>query len=66
MRIEPLLPEHTEAPKWAAFDEAKLPCHRFLAVKDGFRIIGTRGRIGRHHGAWRDVVLLERRSPLTD
>ncbi|MFH0241445.1 GNAT family N-acetyltransferase [Streptomyces sp. HK10] len=28
----------------------------------GFRVIGTRERIGRHHGAWRDVVLLERRS----
>ncbi|MFB0629099.1 N-acetyltransferase family protein [Streptomyces sp. AB3(2024)] len=36
-----------------------------LAVhaRAGFRIIGTRERIGRHHGAWRDVVLLERRSP---
>ena len=29
----------------------------------GFRIVGTRERIGRHHGAWRDVLLLERRSP---
>ncbi|MDQ0810246.1 L-amino acid N-acyltransferase YncA [Streptomyces sp. B3I7] len=29
----------------------------------GFRVIGTRERIGRHHGAWRDVVLVERRSP---
>jgi len=29
----------------------------------GFRTIGTRERIGRHHGRWRDVVLLERRSP---
>jgi len=29
----------------------------------GFRVIGTRERIGRHHGVWRDVVLLERRSP---
>ncbi|MGW2672707.1 N-acetyltransferase family protein [Streptomyces sp. NPDC001272] len=37
-----------------------------LAVhaKAGFRVIGTRERIGRHHGAWRDVVLLERRSPV--
>ncbi|MFD3682193.1 GNAT family N-acetyltransferase [Streptomyces sp. NPDC058613] len=32
----------------------------------GFRIIGTRERIGRHHGVWRDVVLLERRSPDVD
>ena len=29
----------------------------------GFRTIGTREKIGRHHGVWRDVVLLERRSP---
>jgi L-amino acid N-acyltransferase YncA len=28
----------------------------------GFRVVGTRERIGRHHGRWRDVVLLERRS----
>ncbi|MFJ3722700.1 GNAT family N-acetyltransferase [Streptomyces sp. NPDC090045] len=129
----------TQAPDWAAFDKAKLPGHRFVALDDdgrvlgwvaasavsdrcayagvvehsvyvhpaargsgiaralldaliastetagiwtiqsgifpentaslavharaGFRIIGTRERIGRHHGAWRDVVLLERRSP---
>ncbi len=35
-----------------------------LHHRAGFRIIGTRERIGRHHGTWRDVVLLERRSPL--
>ncbi|AZM92265.1 GNAT family N-acetyltransferase [Streptomyces sp. W1SF4] len=128
----------TQAPEWAAFDKAKLPGHRFVALGDagvvlgwvaasavsdrcayagvvehsvyvhpdargqgvaralldalitstetagiwtiqsgifpentaslalheraGFRIIGIRERIGRHHGAWRDVVLLERRS----
>ncbi|OEJ35164.1 GNAT family N-acetyltransferase [Streptomyces subrutilus] len=127
------------APDWAAFDKAKLPGHRFVAVdggrvlgwvaasavsdrcayagvvehsvyvhpaargrgvaralldalisstetagiwtiqagifsentasltvhaRAGFRIIGTRERIGRHHGVWRDVVLLERRSPV--
>ncbi|MFG2298328.1 GNAT family N-acetyltransferase [Streptomyces sp. NPDC048603] len=34
-----------------------------LHARAGFRVIGTRERIGRHHGAWRDVVLLERRSP---
>jgi phosphinothricin acetyltransferase len=28
----------------------------------GFRVVGTRERIGRHHGVWRDVVLIERRS----
>lgn len=30
----------------------------------GFRVVGVRERFGRHHGAWRDVVLLERRSAL--
>ncbi|WP_423834368.1 N-acetyltransferase family protein [Streptomyces manipurensis] len=130
----------TQAPDWAAFDKAKLPGHRFVALDDGgrvlgwvaastvsdrcayagvvehsvyvhpearghgvaralldaliasteaagiwtiqsgifpennaslalharagFRIIGTRERIGRHHGVWRDVILLERRSPV--
>ena len=29
----------------------------------GFRVVGTRERIGRHHGRWRDVVLIEWRSP---
>jgi phosphinothricin acetyltransferase len=33
-----------------------------LHEQAGFRIVGTRTRIGRHHGGWRDVVLLERRS----
>lgn len=128
----------TAAPSWAAFDSAKLPEHRFVAVgpdsrvlgwvaasavsdrcvyagvvehsvyvhpdargkgvgrmllralidsteaagiwtiqsgvfpentasltlhqRAGFRVVGTRERLGRHHGVWRDVVLLERRS----
>lgn len=39
---------------------SSLALHR----KAGFRVIGTRERIGRHHGVWRDVVLIERRSPL--
>ncbi|MER6849352.1 N-acetyltransferase family protein [Streptomyces flaveolus] len=39
---------------------ASLALHR----KAGFRVVGTRERIGRHHGAWRDVVLIERRSPV--
>ncbi|MEV0400551.1 N-acetyltransferase family protein [Actinoallomurus sp. NPDC050550] len=34
-----------------------------LHAKADFRVIGTRERIGRHHGRWRDVVLIERRSP---
>lgn len=34
-----------------------------LHKRAGFRVIGLRERIGLHHGVWRDVVLLERRSP---
>jgi L-amino acid N-acyltransferase YncA len=33
-----------------------------LHEKCGFRIVGTRERIGELHGVWRDVVLMERRS----
>ncbi|MEU4679942.1 N-acetyltransferase family protein [Micromonospora sp. NPDC023737] len=32
----------------------------------GFRTVGIRRRIGRHHGAWRDVTLIERRSSVID
>jgi L-amino acid N-acyltransferase YncA len=128
----------TEAPTWEAFDKAKLPAHRHVAIDDsgrvlgwiaassvsdrcvyagvvehsvyvhpdargrgiglalldaliasteeagiwtiqsgifpentaslalhrraGFREVGTRQRIGKHHDVWRDVVMLERRS----
>ncbi len=31
----------------------------------GFRVIGTRERIGQMNGIWRDTVLLERRSSVT-
>ncbi|MCX5208178.1 GNAT family N-acetyltransferase [Kitasatospora sp. NBC_00240] len=41
---------------------ASLALHR----RAGFRVIGTRERIGRQHGVWRDVVLVERRSPVVD
>ena len=34
-----------------------------LHERAGFRRVGTRERLGRHHGRWRDVLLLERRSP---
>jgi L-amino acid N-acyltransferase YncA len=30
----------------------------------GFRTVGVRERVGHHHGTWRDVVLIERRSPV--
>ena len=36
-----------------------------LHEQAGFRVVGTRERIGRHHGRWRDTVLIERRSAVT-
>jgi len=44
-------------------NQASLTLHQ----RAGFRVVGVRERIGRHAalgGRWRDVVLLERRSPL--
>ena len=35
-----------------------------LHERAGFRVVGRRARLGRLHGAWRDVVLMERRSPV--
>jgi len=34
-----------------------------LHAAAGFRVVGTRERIGQHHGRWRDVIFLERRCP---
>jgi len=39
-------------------NEASLALHTAF----GFRVVGVRERLGRLHGVWRDVVLLERRS----
>jgi L-amino acid N-acyltransferase YncA len=33
-----------------------------LHQRAGFRAVGVRERLGQHHGVWRDVVLIERRS----
>ena len=33
-----------------------------LHLKNGFRIVGTREKIGKMDGRWRDVILMERRS----
>jgi phosphinothricin acetyltransferase len=35
-----------------------------LHERTGFRVVGVRERIGCHHGRWRDVVLVERRSDI--
>lgn len=39
-------------------NQASLALHH----RAGFRTVGRRERIGQHHGRWRDVLLLERRS----
>jgi L-amino acid N-acyltransferase YncA len=41
-------------------NEASVALHRAC----GFRTVGVRERLGKQNGVWRDVVLLERRSPL--
>jgi phosphinothricin acetyltransferase len=33
-----------------------------LHAAAGFRTVGTRERVGQHHGVWRDVLFIERRS----
>jgi L-amino acid N-acyltransferase YncA len=35
-----------------------------LHAKAGFRVVGLRERLGAMNGRWRDVVLMERRSPV--
>jgi L-amino acid N-acyltransferase YncA len=40
---------------------ASLRLHRAA----GFREVGVRERIAQHHGRWRDVILIERRSRVT-
>jgi phosphinothricin acetyltransferase len=35
-----------------------------LHQKCGFRLVGTRAKLGQLHGVWRDVALLERRSTI--
>ncbi|HEY8461405.1 MAG TPA: GNAT family N-acetyltransferase [Blastocatellia bacterium] len=37
-----------------------------LHLKHGFREVGRRERIARHHGVWRDTIVLERRSPIIE
>ena len=37
-----------------------------LHERAGFRVVGRRERLGKLDGVWRDVLLLERRSPVVD
>jgi len=63
--VEALIARAEEAGIWTIetgiFPEnaASLALHERL----GFRVVGTRERIGRMGDRWRDVILLERRSP---
>ena len=41
-------------------NEASLKLHEAC----GFRVVGRKERIGEHFGRWRDVILIERRSPV--
>jgi L-amino acid N-acyltransferase YncA len=35
-----------------------------LHIANGFRQVGYREKLGKHHDIWRDILLLERRSPV--
>jgi phosphinothricin acetyltransferase len=37
-----------------------------LHTSAGFRVVGTRERVARREGEWRDVILLERRSKIVN
>jgi hypothetical protein len=64
----------TSTPDWKGWDSSHLPWTLQAAIlpentaslaihkKCGFREVGRRERLGKLHGKWRDVVLLERRS----
>ena len=58
----------TRAPDWAAFTADRLPAHRPLAQRRPYRAPQPGGRPSPRTGCpptgrWRDVVLIERRSP---
>ncbi|HEX6301826.1 MAG TPA: GNAT family N-acetyltransferase [Acidimicrobiia bacterium] len=62
--LEALVEASEEAGFWtlqtAIFpdNEASIALH----TRFGFRVVGRRERLGLHHGRWRDVLLMERRS----
>jgi len=62
--LEGLVADSEAAGVWmlqaSIFPENETSIHLHLAC--GFREVGRRERIGRHHDVWRDTVLLERRS----
>jgi len=65
--LEALIPASEAAGYWTLFAGVLAENHRSLAlhVRVGFRRIGVQERMGQDaSGRWRDVVLLERRSPI--
>lgn len=59
------LVETSEAAGYWTLQTAIFPENeRSIAIhsRAGFRIVGTRERLGSRYGRWRDVVLMERRS----
>ena len=63
--LEALIERSEHAGIWTIqmgiFPENEASVHLHEGV--GFRIVGRRERLGRLAGVWRDVLLLERRSP---
>jgi L-amino acid N-acyltransferase YncA len=66
--LEELCREADEAHIWTiqagilAGNDASIRLHE----RCGFRVVGVRERLARKRGEWRDVVLMERRSPTID
>ena len=66
--LEALIASTEEAGIWTiqsgVFPEntASLALHQHA----GFRVVGVRERLGKLDGVWRDVVLVERRSPVVE
>lgn len=64
-RLLEALIDHTEAAGIWTLEALVFPengASIALLERAGFRVVGTRERLGQMHGRWRDVVLLERRS----
>jgi L-amino acid N-acyltransferase YncA len=67
MRLLSALIESTEAAGIWTIQSGIFPENAASAAlhrSAGFRVVGVRERLGRHHGQWRDILLIERRSPL--
>jgi phosphinothricin acetyltransferase len=64
-RLLETLIEHTEAAGIWTMQSGIFPenvASVELHLRCGFRIVGTRERLGALHGVWRDVLLMERRA----